>query len=469
MYSYKSRGNIGAGSIFFIVLFILVIIGGGYLYFLDKGRFWDILPIICIPATVISLILIIVYLIRKNISGYVFIIFFLIFLSGIVLSSLFGPFALYRSAKDNYDNKLYSTSIKNFKSIVEDYPNSRYADDSLKSLAYSYYLNNDFEDAVFYFEKAINEDVISNTDLEVKRIFIDSFINIADAYFESKEYDKAGKNYLDAITYYMDIKENFPDSNDAFIADYKIPEYLYKAALSFDYAKDHRQALEISDEIIVNYPESDYYEKTIELMINSHIRQAVSLKEENEYKNAVSEFLKILDLNKETQDEYKYTINLQANTFFKGIPAYIISETANELFRQNNYYKSLFLYEILIEESPEMESALTPEIVISKINIIKNTDYEQLLPADSLGYSSKKGYFRIAFENGTDFIISIFIGGPQYMIIRLDIEEKTEIELESGDYEIVVEFDTEDRLPLYGKNTYEENKRYREVFEFPEE
>ncbi|MGZ5491207.1 MAG: hypothetical protein ACXWE6_10735, partial [Nitrososphaeraceae archaeon] len=66
MYSYRSRRSIGAGSIFFIVLFILVIIGGGYLFFLDKGRFWDILPLICIPAAVISLILIIVYLVRKN-------------------------------------------------------------------------------------------------------------------------------------------------------------------------------------------------------------------------------------------------------------------------------------------------------------------------------------------------------------------------------------------------------------------
>jgi len=469
MYSYRSRRSIGAGSIFFIVLFILVIIGGGYLFFLDKGRFWDILPIICIPAAVISLILIIVYLVRKNVSGYVFIMFFFIFLTGITLSSLFGPFALNRSAKDNFDNKIYDASIKEFKSIVENYPNSRYANDSLKSLAYSYYLNGNFEDSIFYFKKAIDENVVGNTDLEVKKIFIDSFIKIGDKYFEQKEYGEAGKNYLDAVAYYREIKQNFPDSNDAFIAEYKIPEYLYKAATSFNYAKDYTKALELSDEIAVNYTESDYYEKATELMINSRIREAMSLKEEKDYKNAIVEFLKILDLKKETQDKYGYTINYQTKSFFPGIPVYIINETANEFYIQNSYVKALFLYDILIGQSPDLEANSTPAIVTCKINLTKNADFEQLVPSEPSGYFSKKGYSKITIENKTVFKISVYLSGFQYKIIKLDKEEKTEIELQSGDYEIVVEFEAENRLPLYGKNTYAENKKYKEVFKLAEE
>jgi len=468
MYSYRNRKNIGAGSIFFIVLFILIVIGGGYLFFLDKGRFWDILPIICIPTAVISLILIIVYLVRKNVSGYVFIIFFIIFLSGIVLSSLFGPFALYRSAKDNYDNKIYNDSIKEFKSIVENYPNSRYANDSLKSLAYSYYLNNDFENSIFYFKKAIDENVVSNKDLEIKKIFIDSFIRIADRSFEQKEYDNAGKNYLEAVAYYIEIKQNFPDSNDAFIAEYKIPEYLYKAASSFNYAEDYIKALELSEDITVNYAESDYYEKTIELTINSRFRKAISLKEEKDYKNAIVEFLKILDLKKETQDKYDYIINYQIKTIFSDIPVYTINETANEYYKQSNYQKALFLYDILIGKSPDMETSLIPAIVKCKINLTKNAEYEQLTPVEPIGYFSKKEYSKITIENLTVFKISIYFSGSQYNIIRLDKEEKIEIELKSGDYEIVVEFEAESKLPLYGKNTYTENKRYKEVFK-PEE
>lgn len=468
MYSYRNRKNIGAGSIFFIVLFILVVIGGGYLFFLDKGRFWDILPIICIPTAVISLILIIVYLVRKNVSGYVFIIFFIIFLGGIILSSLFGPFALYRSAKDNYDNKNYNDSIKEFKSIVENYPNSRYADDSLKSLAYSYYLNNNFEDSIFYFKKAIDENVVSNTDLEIKKIFIDSFIKIADKNYGQKEYENAGKNYMDAVAYYIEIKKNFPDSNDAFIAEYKIPEYLYKAASSFNYAEDYIKALDLSDEITTSYSESDYYEKAIELMLNSRIRKAISLKEEKDYKNAIVEFLKILDLKKETQNKYKYIINTQTQAFFPDIPVYIIDETANEFYRQNNYQKALFLYDILVEKSPDMEADLTTEIVTCKINLTKNANYEQLVPTEPLGYFSKKGYSKITIENMTVFNISIYLSGPQYNIVRLDKEEKIEIELLSGEYEIVVEFETGNNPPLYGKNTYTENKRYKEIFK-PEE
>jgi tetratricopeptide (TPR) repeat protein len=469
MYSYRSRRSIGAGSIFFIVLFILVMIGGGYLFFLDKGRFWDILPLICIPTAVISLILIIVYLVRKNVSGYVFIIFFIIFLSGIALSSLFGPFALYRSAKDSFDNKIYNASIKEFKSIVENYPNSRYANDSLKSLAYSYYLNGNFEDSIFYYKKAIDENVVSNTELEVKKIFIDSFIKIADKYFEQKEYSKAGKNYLDAVAYYIEIKQNFPDSNDAFIAEYKIPEYFYRAAMSFNYAKDYTKALQLSDEIIANYAESDYFEKATELMINSRIWKAMSLKEEKDYKNAIVEFLKILDLKKETQDKYGYTINYQTKAFFSDIPVYIINETANEFYRQSSYEKALFLYDILIEEYPDLEANSTPAIVTCKINLTKNTDFEQLISSEPSGYFSKAGYSKITIDNKMGFEISIYLSGSQYNIIKLGKDEKTEIELQSGDYEIVVELAAENRLPLYGKNTYAEKKKYKEVFKLAEE
>ena len=467
MYSYKSRRNIGAGSIFFIALFILVMIGASYFFFLDKGRFWDILPIICIPGAVISLILIIVYLIRKNVSGYIFIVFFIIFLTGIALSSLFGPFALYRSAKDNFNNKIYNTSIKEFKSIVDNYPNSRYANDSLKSLAYSYYLNSDFEDSIFYFKKAIDENVVSNKELDVQKIFVDSFIKIADKNFEQKEYDKAGQNYSNAVTYYKEIKQNFPDSNDAFIAEYKIPEYLYKAATSFNYAKDYTKALELSDEIIANYAESDYYEKATELMINSRLLEAMSLKDEKDYKNAIVDFLKILDLKKETQDKYKYTINYQTTVFFPDIPVYIINQTADEFYTQSSYGKALFLYDILIGESPDLETNLTPAIVTCKIDLTKNGDFEQMAPLEPSGYYSKKGYSKITIENKTVSKISVYLGGSQYKIVKLDKGEKTDIELQSGDYDIVVEFEAENRLPLYGKNTFAENKIYKESLSLP--
>ena len=443
-------------------------IGGCYLFFLDKGRFWDILPLICIPAAVISLILIIVYLVRKNVSGYVFIIFFIIFLGGIALSSLFGPFALQRSAKDNFDNKIYNAAIKEFKSIVENYPNSRYANDSLKSLAYSYYLNGNFEDSIFYYKKAIDENVVSNTELEVKKIFIDSFIKIADKYFEQKDYGKAGKNYLDAVAYYIEIKQNFPESNDAFIAEYKIPGYLYRAATSFNYAKDYTKALQLSDEIIANYAESDYFEKATELMIDSRVWKAMSLKEEKDYKNAIIEFLKILDLKKETQDKYGYTINYQTKAFFSDIPVYIINETANEFYRQSSYEKALFLYDILVGQSPDLEANSTPEIVTCMINLTKNAGFEQLATSEPSGYFSKAGYSKITIENQMGFEISVYLSGSQYNIIKLGKDEKTEIELQSGDYEIVVELAAQNRLPLYGKNTYAEKKKYKEIFKLAE-
>ncbi len=123
----------------------------------------------------------------------------------------------------------------------------------------------------------------------------------------------------------------------------------------------------------------------------------------------------------------------------------------------------------LIEISPDLETNLIPAIVTCKINLTKNADFEQLVPSEPSGYFSKKGYSKITIENKMGFEISIYLSGSQYKIIKLGDEGKTEIELESGDYEIVVELAAENRLPIYGKNTYIENKKYKEVFKLAEE
>ena len=110
---YSSRKSVSGGSIVFTVLFFLVFIGAGYLFFIDKGKFWDYLPFICIPSLVITLILLIFYFIKRNSSGYIFTIFFLIFLSGMILSSIFGPFALINyCSRGIFRQKLYGSNYK---------------------------------------------------------------------------------------------------------------------------------------------------------------------------------------------------------------------------------------------------------------------------------------------------------------------------------------------------------------------
>ena len=141
---YANKRSASGGSIIFIVLFFLVFISSGYLFFVDKGKFWDYLPFICIPSLVITLILLIFYFVKRNSSGFIFTIFFLIFLSGIILSSIFGPFALISSANENYSNKQYSEAAINYKKILDTYPNSRYAREALINISGSYYRNGNY-------------------------------------------------------------------------------------------------------------------------------------------------------------------------------------------------------------------------------------------------------------------------------------------------------------------------------------
>src|SRR5680860_169636 len=141
---YSSRKSVSGGSIVFTVLFFLVFIAAGYLLFIDKGKFWDYLPVICMPSLVLALILLIFYFIKRNSSGYIFTIFFLVFLSGMILSSIFGPFALTNSVVDEYSGKQYSAAITNYKQILDSYPTSRYAKGALINISDSYYLNGNY-------------------------------------------------------------------------------------------------------------------------------------------------------------------------------------------------------------------------------------------------------------------------------------------------------------------------------------
>ncbi|MBC7333863.1 MAG: hypothetical protein H5T85_05345, partial [Actinobacteria bacterium] len=139
MYSYRRRNRIGPGSIFLIVLFASTIIGLAYIAYLDKGKFWDILPIVGIPGCIISLIAAIFNLVRKTGGGYIFLLFFMIFLAGTVLSSVFGPFAVYREAERDLEAKRYQESIQSYKVILENYPGSRYVNPSLENISYACY------------------------------------------------------------------------------------------------------------------------------------------------------------------------------------------------------------------------------------------------------------------------------------------------------------------------------------------
>ena len=106
MYDYNRRQKIGPITILFLFLFSGSVVGLAVIFFLDKGRFWDVLPYFCIPIIVLSLIFAIYNLVRRCNAGLVFILFFIIFTIGLVLSSVYGPFALKREAASSMASRL---------------------------------------------------------------------------------------------------------------------------------------------------------------------------------------------------------------------------------------------------------------------------------------------------------------------------------------------------------------------------
>ena len=162
MYTYRRRARIDAGSIFFIVIFLMASAVIGYFAFTDKGKFWDILPFICIPVIIISLILVIVNFARRTKAGTFFVLFFLLSVVGLIMSSFFGPLALINDAEKSFDNKNYEDSINYYKTVLDNYPGSRHANTALKNISFAYFSNKNYMEAINSFNKAIELEIISS-------------------------------------------------------------------------------------------------------------------------------------------------------------------------------------------------------------------------------------------------------------------------------------------------------------------
>lgn len=464
MYTYKRRKKVGAGSIFFIVLFIIIFTGLGFFFFIDKGRFWDIFPLLCIPSSIISFILIIFYGVKRNASVFIFTVFFLIFLSGVVLSNFYGTFALNHSAQESYRNKKYDTAIPGFKIIIEKYPGSRYADDALKNLAYSYYLSSSYKNSLEYFKKAIDEKIVDGQSLEIEKIFADCYVKIAENDFNQRNYKSAGENYLSSITYQGKIKEQFPDTNEAYISVYKIPEYLFKAAVCFNYAKDWPESEQVLNRIINDYSENELSRKSKNLLYINYLSRSSELKDTKNYKECINEFLKILDLNEKLQNAYEYPVYYQKKTIFSGIPLYLMKDCADQLLAENQFKKALFLYGIILENFPDQEENLISNVANCKVKIIKDLNFTLISQPNPSGKFSNKENCGISIVNNTSGKLMIYISGPSSTIVNLETGAKTEIEIKPGTYEIAAEITDSQNIPFYGKITFLAGNRYKEEY-----
>jgi tetratricopeptide (TPR) repeat protein len=461
---YASKKSVSGGSIVFIVLFFLVFGASGYLFFIDKGKFWDYLPFICIPSLVITLILLIFYFIKRNSSGYIFTIFFLIFLSGMILSSIFGPFALINSADEDYSSKNYSEAITNYKKILDTYPNSKYAKDALANISDSYYRNGSYSEAIFYYEKSINDKIIDGETLDIKKIFADSYLKIADSYYAAKDYSNAGEFYRKSVGYFEQILQKYPETNDAFIAKYKIPEYLFKSADCLKNEKNWVDSEAILKNIIDKYPESDFSLKSYKALFDIYVGKALDIKESGEFRKSVIEFFKIYDLGDDLLDLVQSEIKYSLNNLLAGIPPNILIQAANDFYKLSEYKKSLIVYDYLLANFPENEFMAVDNLVNIKIRTISEKPYDSIPELTAAGSFAKNGNSKVTLDNRTEFNLTVYLGGPENSVVRLEKKTKTEVEIIAGDYKIVVEIQNPENSLLYGETSFEDGKKYKDSY-----
>ena len=62
-----------------------------------------------------------------------------------------------------------------------------------------------------------------------------------------------------------------------------------------------------------------------------------------------------------------------------------------------------------------------------------------------------------------------YLRGAVSYILNIEAGGSAEIEIESGEYELLVELNTNDFLPFFGSRTYEEKRTYAEVFQIEEQ
>jgi tetratricopeptide (TPR) repeat protein len=350
---------------------------------------------------------------------------------------------------------------------VKNYPTSKYSADSTKNLVYSYYLDSRYQEAIEYFNLSIEKELVESENLEIKKILSESYYKLGEIHYSGKQYELAAQNFLASVDYFKEISAKFPDTNEAFVAKYKVPELLYKAAESHKNTKQWDDAIEILDELKAIYPDSEYYKSAENLLYYIYIMKSGELKADGRSGESIEVLVKVLELDSESLNYNKYQVKSRLFSLLQGIRETVIIETADRLFLQGKNSQALFIYGYVYEKYPDFRQTIIMNYIDCNIRIAlaeSNTSLETLLQTEPTGFIGKEGFAKVSFENKTGFQIIIFIKGPEYEILELDNELKTELDLTAGNYSILVLPSEEGARPFYGELLYEDGARYREVF-----
>ncbi len=462
MYTYKRKNKAGPGSIIFIILFLLAIVSLAYLFYMNKGLFWDILPFASMVIVIISLIFAIFNFVRRNYIGFLFIIFFIIFLGGIIISSLFGPFSLNYRGNRYFEETDYRQAISFYSEIVNNYQSSRYFDDALINITYSYYHNNDCKNTITSLNKAIDLGLLDKN-LKTNKIFIDCYQKLGDSYSEAKNYQLAALNYLKAVDTYSLVKQKYPDSDEAFVAEYKIPELIFKTANIYKQELNWDKAAELFTKVIEMYPDSNYSQQAKVLLFTSYINSSIYYKNNSEYGKSINEFLKTLELDIDQKTSFK--ISHYKQVILSDIPLSYLDRQGYNFFTNEEYKKAAFLFESIIEFKPSHKETYIGYLAESKINYISETDHKTLSIDDKEEINIGEKSILI-IENNSISSINFYIDSDIQIASEIKANSSTEFEISPGTYKAAIEFDNKGLLPLFGNLSLAEGNRNMITIQF---
>lgn len=481
MYEYNRKSRLGFGSIFLIILFSLTIIFLSILFFINKGKFWDLLPIISVAIIILSLIFAIFNVSRRASGGFIFILFFLLFIGGLIISSIYGPFALSREAQQAIDSENYLVAIKNYNEIINKYSTSRYYEESLKNIVYAYQKTGDYNNTIKYINLCVEKNILDRNSLEVKKILSESYSKIAESSYKDKEYETASLNFILAVNTLRDIIKNFPNSDEAFIASYKIPEYLFKAADCNNKIKNYEQAISLLTELVEDYPENDFAEQAKPLVFDNYFKDILNLIEKSEYKEALDKYMLAKNITSKAEtnsdsgistgnNSINMSIKFYDDQVYSRIPQDILFEYGTNLITSEESKNALSIFEYLLENYPEMEEEINPYYAICKTAIIKNEIYENL-PQIKEDYKTRnEDYFILTIINSTAGSLNFYISNNSANgsnVFKLKPKSRVEINMPGDTYNIAAEIindSNEVEQKFFGSFNFENKKKYSQTF-----
>ena len=167
-----------------------------------------------------------------------------------------------------YDSAEYTNALITFQQLVNDFPDSQYADNA------QYYIGYISEKKLGYYIQALLEyqELINN--YPGSSYADDAQLGIGNCYYVTYDYSHA-------VEAYQKLIDDYPGSSLLALAQYSIAQSYRKLA-------DYEQAILEFNKVIDNYPESDY-------SASSQYYIGYSYYEDQDYNQAILQFQKVID------------------------------------------------------------------------------------------------------------------------------------------------------------------------------